>query len=365
MREIIIFLLALISAPLFCFADADKSTSELYNSVHFAENGNDIVVDLNNIKYLLDNGANPNWIDTEHLRRQSILYRYVDLVSYSREPNTTQKGMMAIKLLLARGAKLQYCDKTILFFPIANGKEEIVRLLLENGASATFWPKEEIGSDYKGTPIVEATARGDEKVIELLVAHGAKRLPEKEAVQIRFVYAAQYENVEVLKELVEKGAEVNIRNQDNKTALLNALSGPGLYYYDTYRKIIYLLDLGADLNQSGRTLGHEDTLPLHQVIWSSSFAFKSENDEFNIKKSRSQEILKELIKRGAFISGRDKYERTPLHIAAKYNNLVAAKMLIEAGAKLMDKDREGKTPLDYAESAEMIELLKAQGAKEQ
>jgi len=30
----------------------------------------------------------------------------------------------------------------------------------------------------------------------------------------------------------------------------------------------------------------------------------------------------------------------------------------------MDKDKEGKTPLDYAESGEMIKLLKSHGAKE-
>jgi hypothetical protein len=40
-------------------------------------------------------------------------------------------------------------------------------------------------------------------------------------------------------------------------------------------------------------------------------------------------------------------------------------MLIEAGSKIMPKDDKGKTPLDYAESAEMIKLLKDHGAKEQ
>ena len=31
----------------------------------------------------------------------------------------------------------------------------------------------------------------------------------------------------------------------------------------------------------------------------------------------------------------------------------------------MPKDKEGRTPLDYAESAEMIKILKKYGAKEQ
>ena len=42
----------------------------------------------------------------------------------------------------------------------------------------------------------------------------------------------------------------------------------------------------------------------------------------------------------------------------------AANLLIENGAKIMPKDASGKAPLDYAESSEMIKLLKANGARE-
>lgn len=340
-----------------------KWTKALFDSVHFAENRNDIVVELEKVKQLLGNGANPNWINTERKSAKSILSRYVGHLGYSVDPNNVKKGVKAVKLLFKHGAKLQYCDGAILFWPIANGQYEMVKLLLENGASGTFWPKEEIGgSDYNNTPIVEATARGYEKIIDLLVKFGAKRLEEKEANQLRFVEAANFEEVDVLRGLVEKGAKVNTTNRNNKTALINALSTPVFYRYGTYRKVMYLLDLGADVNKSGTTSGLGDTLPLHVVIWMSSYTFRSKDRPH--EKEYATQIIKELIKKGALVSGRDKYEKTPLHIAAKYNNLVAAKMLIEAGCKLMDKDEDGKTPLDYAESAEMIKLLKSHGAQE-
>ena len=55
----------------------------------------------------------------------------------------------------------------------------------------------------------------------------------------------------------------------------------------------------------------------------------------------------------------------PWHHSAEFNNVVGAQMLIDAGCKISPTDRKGKTPLDYAESAEMIRLLKDHGAKEQ
>jgi ankyrin repeat protein len=51
-------------------------------------------------------------------------------------------------------------------------------------------------------------------------------------------------------------------------------------------------------------------------------------------------------------------------MAAEFDNVVAAEILIKNGSKVMPKDNKGKTPLDYAESAEMILLLKKSGAKE-
>ncbi|HCO94762.1 MAG TPA: hypothetical protein DIU00_12560 [Phycisphaerales bacterium] len=108
-------------------------------------------------------------------------------------------------------------------------------------------------------------------------------------------------------------------------------------------------------------------MPLHQAIVSTKFCFNAKNTkrDIELEKFLSERLLKLLIEKGAYISGRDDDEKTPLHMAAKWNNVVGAKMLIEAGAKIMPRDSDGKTPLDYAESAEMIKLLKSHGAKEE
>ncbi|MFH1283314.1 MAG: ankyrin repeat domain-containing protein [bacterium] len=348
-------------------AESDKWTQLLYDSIRsdrYADRyGEDTVVDIDNIKLALANGANPNWITSRGGHKESIIEHYVYLVSKSNNPNITEKGIEAIKMLFEHKAKLQYCDDTILYFPIYSGKHEIVKILLEKGASATFWPAHEIDMGRGITPIEVATDRGHEKIIELLVNYGAKRLSEKDAIQRRFIEDVFFGTVSRLEELIKKGADVNTPNRQGETALLNILRNSSAYYYDSgaHKMVMYLLGIGADVNLKGKgILGV--TLPLHEAIYSSHFLFKYKKGDTS--SLYAEKILQELIKKGAFVSAQDKEGKTPLHIAAEYNHLYAARLLLESGSKVMPKDKSGKTPLDYAESAEMIKLLKEYGAKE-
>jgi ankyrin repeat protein len=358
MKKIILSFIFLFILAFNLYAEPDKWTQLLYDSIHYV--GNDIIIDIEKIENALVNGANPNWIRLQpdaYIKEESILSHFVELISQSRDPKITEDGVKAIEMLFKYKAKLQYCDGTILFWPISYGKYEIVKILLEKGASATFWPKDEIGYDWNFTPIEQAAANGHEEIIELLVRYGAKKLSEKDVIQLRFIETAKFGTISELKDLIKKGADVNTRNQNEETALINAIKF--FRDYAIYIKVMYLLDLGADVNLKGRGL-FGITTPLHQAIWSSKFLFKYNKDTID-----AEIILQELIKKGAFVSAQNGDGETPLHIAAKYNHLYAARLLLESGAKVMPKDNEGKTPLDYAESAEMIRLLKEHGAKEQ
>lgn len=340
-------------------AQPDNWDQQLYNSIYFAENGNDIIVDLEQIKISLFNRANPNWIVAQKNKEESILSRYVQLISLAKNQETLSQGIEAIQLLLKNKAKLQYCDGSILFWPITQGKYEIVKILLENGADASFWPKDALGDSYNFTPIEQAIADGHDSIVNLLIEHGATKPNEKHAVKLRLIESAKFGTVSELKEQIVKGVDINSRNINGETVLINALNG--IYGYETYLKIIYILDAGGDPNLKGVGTILGNTIPLNEAVLMSSFLFKAKKRD----KSYAEQILKVLIKKGAYISGTDDSGQTPLHIAAKYNNLYAAQLLINSGSKVMPKDKMGKTPLSYAQSAEMIKLLKKYGATEQ
>jgi ankyrin repeat protein len=275
-----------------------------------------------------------------------------------------QKAVEILQMLFKAGAKLQSCDQKILYSPVSSGWALFTEILLRNGASPT---REMEGK----TPMEIAVGEGRTNIVELLKKHGVPALEPRDAAQQRLIRAAAYHDIPGMEDAIDNGADVNESNRQGETALVEALNGVAFLAVHGSAAILYLLKKGADPRIQGSEDGHPDdkTTALHRAMFASSFVFDKRNQEKNERLRddavRARSVIEFLLQHGALVSVRDWYGQTPLHIAAKHNNIVGARMLIEAGCKIMPTDRRGKTPLDYAESAEMIKLLKDHGAKEE
>lgn len=324
--------------------------------VRFAPNG-DILIDMPGLVTALRDGTDPNWVDRRNGGAQSTLqqFLYRCFLATPRNVQTDNMCTEAVKTLIAAGAKLQPSDGNILLLPIAQGSVDIVAMLLDLGASPVSWPT----TPY--SPVEYAAKEGQQAVVDLLVAHGATRPNEKDALQSRLIEASSLGSAELLEELLKKGANVNGKGRQNEVALLK-----GIFDIDlcrSYEKTRLFLNWGADPNVNGVSLWDETTTtPLHSAVLTTSGLISI----VYVRKPECREkLLAELISKGAHVSSLDSNGQTPLHIAAQRNNLLAARLIIEAGAKVMPRDKKGKTPLDWAESGEMIRLLKSHGATEQ
>lgn len=132
------------------------------------------------------------------------------------------------------------------------GHEDILRLLIEEGADVNH--EINLDDDYSGgeTAIMWAVEGGRENVLKLLIEGGADVNHKNKFGKTALMYAAESGYVNLMKVLIDNGAEVNAIENDRRltsrlirageTALMKAAK------YGSDGAVQLLIDSGADVN---------------------------------------------------------------------------------------------------------------------
>lgn len=179
---------------------------------------------------------------------------------------------------------------TALKYASDEGRLEIVKYLVENGASVDA----EVLTITKNLEIFEYLLERGNLNINSVGYLGMTALS---------LASIEYENLEMIKYLLEKGADINVKNEDGSTALMTASMYGNL------------------------------------------------------------EIIKYLIENGADINSKDNDDSTALIYASKWGNLETVEYLVKNGADINIKDIENKTALDWAANSRIEEVLKKAASK--
>jgi ankyrin repeat protein len=251
----------------------------------------------------------------------------------------------ASRLLISRGASLKAgmrdSGHTLLTVAAEAGNSDMVKLLLKSGAN----PRE--AGRYGIAPIHCAA---NPAVAALLLDAGAQLTDGQDFGWAPLDSAAADGNLELVKFLVARGADVRARNKRGETALHSAASynSPGYdWAVDISAKlppvIEYLISKGADVNaasNSGETALHAAAMSGHLGN------------------------VKTLIKHGAKVNARMKDGRTPLHMSTINGASDVAEYLIAKGADVNAVDKDGITPLRLAlqkQTDETAEVIRKHG----
>jgi ankyrin repeat protein len=170
--------------------------------------------------------------------------------------------------------------------------------------------------------------------------------PGKEATT--FLQAAAYwGRTNAVQLLIEKGAKLDLRDQNGQTALHYAAifnycemlsdSPPELQKLQAGKKNAcqLLLQAGAAVDAKA----HEGNTPLH---WAVTLR------HWHPAPTVVQDICALLIAKGAEVNATNSLGETPLHLAAKYSLTNVCAFLIAKGVDVNRRDRDGQTPLHRA-----------------
>jgi ankyrin repeat protein len=215
------------------------------------------------------------------------------------------------------------------------------------------------------TPLQRAALKGNFEMVKYLVEHGANVNGRSIDGFLTLRYSDDYKSISPY--LLQHGADINAKDSDGKT-ILHACSS-----VHNIKGIEYLLSHGADVNakdSDGKT-------PLHYVASSPYNTFLDINKEMSQGETTdwttSEETIRLLLDAGADIKARDNKGQTSLHYAANSSNVNVTKYLLKKGASVDTRDNDGNTPLLsvfikmkakgwYKEVLAIVQLLSARGA---
>lgn len=266
-------------------------------------------------------------------------------------------SLEAVKLLVGAGADVKATSSfgaTALHW--GAGDPGKVRLLVELGADVNARTKQAT------TPLVATAAHGESAdAVRLLLAKGADPRPLADwktetmmALGSPLIAASQAVDVESLRLLIARGAEVNAANGAGFTALINAAGENDL------EAVKLLLAKGADVhaaNSSGGTVknGPIALKQMTPLLWAAPFAAPA--------------LARALLDAGAKVDARDIRGMTPLMLAAgsETHDLATMRLLISRGADVNARSATGETALDWAKKHNdpaVLRLLREAGAKD-
>ena len=256
---------------------------------------------------------------------------------------------------------------------IIKGDYNIVDFLLTN----ILFLNTEVFWDNQNIPLLLASQNNRTQIVNKLLAIPlfTDHINARDTTGKSALHQAAYEgSIDIVKKLLDTGANVNLGDEFGSTPLFSAIEGGHL---DIVKLII---KAGANLNvQEQENLSTPLIFALFfnrqniakELIDAGANVNVATEDSMTVLMYAAQSnffnIVKLLLDKGATINAQDVEGNTALHLAARSGSLESVKVLLDARADLSIRNHDGRTALTSAQNQNkeaIIKLLRDKGAIE-
>ncbi|WIH81251.1 ankyrin repeat domain-containing protein [Brachyspira pilosicoli] len=324
------------------------------------------------VEFLLKNGADVNIRDTEG---DTALYYSIEHNSCGQK-NETENAIKILNLLIKYGADVNTKnDKGASLLDVSYGisesfdkNKEMFKILVENGFDLESRIKTD-RSDYDYTPLMIAVYKKDYDMVKYLLDKGANPNTANNEKKTALMIAIANNNFDISKLLIQQGANINTKDEYGYTALMRAAM------IGDYEMVKFLLENDANINTKDND---GNTVLYYNIYYAGYGELENAKKIFNLlikygadvntknnygasllnisyrpstALAQNREMFKVLVENGFDLESRidggehspDDYNYTPLMIAAAINDYDMVKFLVEKGA-----DVNAKTHFEYS-----------------
>jgi ankyrin repeat protein len=229
-------------------------------------------------------------------------------------------------------------SNTPLILALQNNAPAIVKYLIDSGADPNIPVKasDPQNNEIFMSPLVMAIQRNDLNMVKYLTSKGANVNGDWPYTPLNIAILTN--SPSIVQYLIQKKANVN--QTDTKTGcttLMIALNAFGNLATLNLEIIKQLVENGANIHAKTSQL----TTPLHLAA------------------KENAKCLQYLLSKGAVsdINAQTDIGNTPLHFATRSGNMPTVQLLVENGAKINLKNKDGKTALDVASNQHIATYL--------